>query len=344
MTMKAVIYTSPREFSIQEVPIPEVGPNDVLIRVIQSGVCGTDVHIHNGKFFAQFPLTPGHEVVGTVAAMGNNVNGFTIGEQVSMNPNDSCGHCGHCRQGQPLHCDNLKGYGTNWPGSAAEYMLSPAKLTYSTEGLPLDVAVLSEPASCANHGLESLAVQPGGTVLVVGAGPTGILLAQMIVHGGASHVTISGSTKFKLDLATSYGIDSAYLMDRSKPDESFADLHALAPGHGGWDYIVDATGSADVTERCLPLLRTGGTLLVYGVTDPDDRVSFSPYDVFRRELSIKGSFAEISNFRSTIAMLKSGRVQTRGLITHRFGLNEYEAALRAVSTDRTAHKVVLVPW
>ena len=339
--MRAVVYDAPRSFTVTDVPVPVPAPGEVLIKVVQTGICGTDLHIHEGDFYAEFPLIPGHEVVGTVAEVGADVDGFVVGSAVTVNPNVNCRYCAYCRAGQTLMCSNLRGLGTNWPGSFAEYLSVPFEFVYVVDGIDPDTSVFSEPASCAMHGLETLMVRPGSSALVFGAGPTGLLLAQLLVHGGTSSVTVAASSQFKLDRARAFGVDRTLLMDRGDLAGSTAALRSMSDG--GFDVVVEATGSPAVGEQCVPLTRSGGTVMVYGVTTPTDRVSFSPYDVFRREITIKGSFAEINAFPATIAALRTGRISTAGLITHRYSLEEYGNALQALRTDRTVHKIVLTP-
>jgi D-arabinitol dehydrogenase (NADP+) len=340
--MKAVVYDAPQKYNVLDVPTPEAAPGEVLIKVDQVGMCGTDVHIHNGEFGAVFPLTPGHEVVGTVAALGEGVDRFGIGEQVTVNPNVYCGTCDYCLAGRLIHCSNLKGMGSNFPGFFAEYATVRHDLVFSVDGIDSDTAVFTEPAGCAMHGLESLQMRPGGTALVFGAGPTGLLLAQLIKSGGAASVTVAGPTQFKLDTAASLGIDQTILIDRSDME---ANRQALlqASGRDGFDYVVEATGSTSIGDICVPLTRNGGTVLVYGVTGANETVRFHPFDVFRREITIKGSFAEMSSFGAAIRALRSGRARTDGIITHRFSLDDYDKALDAVAHDRSVHKVVIVP-
>ncbi len=340
--MKAVVYDAPRSYTVSEVPTPEPRPGEVLIEVGQVGMCGTDVHIHNGEFGAVFPLTPGHEVVGSVAALGEGVDRFRVGEQVTVNPNVYCGRCDYCLAGRLINCSDLKGMGSNFPGFFAEYAAVREDLVFSVEGIDPGTAVFTEPASCAMHGLESLQMRPGGTALVLGAGPTGLLLAQLIGSGGAASVTVAAPTQFKLDTAAALGVDRTVLIDRSDMDSNRAAL-LEASGRDGYDYVVEATGSTRVGDICVPLTRSGGTVLVYGVTGAEDTMSFSSFDVFRREITIKGSFAEISSFGAAIRALRSGRARTDGIVTHRFSLDDYDQALDAVANDRTVHKVVIVP-
>ncbi|MTD16937.1 alcohol dehydrogenase catalytic domain-containing protein [Nakamurella sp. YIM 132087] len=339
--MKAVLYSAATEYEVTEVPTPEPGPGEVLITVIQVGVCGTDLHIHHGDFNARFPLIPGHEMVGTVAALGDGVTRFRIGEQVTVNPNIPCGHCSYCLSGRTILCENALGIGASSNGFFAEYACVSELLVFSVEGLPIDTAVFTEPTACAMHGLETLQVRPGATALVLGAGPTGVLLAQLLASGGASSVTVAGPSQFKLDTAAALGADATVLLHRGDPDRNLADLRAAA-GDDGYDIVVEATGSTEIGNICVPLTRNGGTFLVYGVTRADEIMTFSPFDVFRREIQIKGSFAEMTSFGTAIAALRGGRARTDGMITHRFGLDDYGAALEALASDRSAHKVVIV--
>ena len=340
--MKAVVYDAPKQYSVREVPTPEPGPGEVRIKVHQVGVCGTDVHIHHGDFGAVFPLTPGHELVGTIDALGEGTGRFAVGEQVTVNPNVYCGRCDYCLAGRLILCSDMKGLGSNFPGFFAEYATVREDLVFSVEGIHPDTAVFTEPAACAMHGLETLQIRPGATALVLGAGPTGLLLAQLIRSGGAASVTVAAPTPFKLDTAKALGVDQTILIDRADMEANRARL-LDASGADGYDYVVEATGSTEIGNICVPLTRNGGTVLVYGVTRADETVSFHPFDVFRREITIKGSFAEMTSFGAAIRALRSGRARTDGIITHRFSLDDYGKALDAVARDRSAHKVVIVP-
>ncbi len=340
--MKAVVYDAPKQYSVKEVLTPEPGPGEVRIKVDQVGVCGTDVHSHHGDFGAVFPLTPGHELVGTIDALGEGAGRFAVGEQVTVNPNVYCGKCDYCLAGRLILCSDMKGLGSNFPGFFAEYATVREDLVFSVEGIHPDTAVFTEPAACAMHGLESLQIRPGATALVFGAGPTGLLLAQLIRSGGAASVTVAAPTPFKLETARALGVDQTVLIDRADMEGNRARL-LEASGADGYDYVVEATGSTAIGNICVPLTRNGGTVLVYGVTRADETVSFHPFDVFRREITIKGSFAEMTSFGAAIRALRSGRARTDGIITHRFSLDDYGKALDAVAGDRTAHKVVIVP-
>ncbi len=339
--MEAVVYSAPRTFEIRSVADPAPGPGEVVVRSTVAGVCGTDLHIHEGGFFSAYPLTPGHEILGEVVALGEGVEGLNVGQQVAVDNATPCGWCDACGRGEALFCANFRSLGVNAPGGFAELVVTPAGKVFDAADLPRDVAVLTEPAACVVHGMDVLALQPGADVVMVGAGTTGLLLAQMLLHGGAGRVTLAGPTQFKLDLAESYGVDRVVRVPRADARESARMLRQLAPG--GYDVAIDATGASSVVQELPGLVRDGGTVFVYGMCDEDARVSWSPYEIFRRQLTVKGSFAQVNSFERALRWLRSGRIRTDGIITHRFGLGAYGDALAAVRSDPTCLKAVLEP-
>jgi D-arabinitol dehydrogenase (NADP+) len=220
-------------------------------------------------------------------------------------------------------------------------MLAPAAQCFPVDDLELAVAVLAEPTACAVHGLDVLQLRPGSDVLVLGAGPTGLVLAQLLLHGGASRLTVAAPTAFKLERARAFGADNVVEITRGDEAATVARLRELAPR--GFDVVDDATGSAAVSEVTIALLRDGGTALWYGLVREDARASISPYEIFRRELTIKGSFAQVDGFPRAVEFLRSRRVRTDGIVTHRFSLDDYGAALNAVRSEPGALKVVVAP-
>jgi D-arabinitol dehydrogenase (NADP+) len=279
--------------------------------------------------------------VGVVDSLGEGVGDLQAGQRVAADNTVLCGHCYHCRRDEPLFCKNFYSLGVNGPGGFADFVLVRAEKCFPVDDLSEEVAVMVEPTACVVHGLDVLALRPGSDVLVFGAGPTGLLLAQLVLHGGASRVTVAAPTRFKLDLARSYGVDETVQLDRSDPAAGTRDLRSLAPE--GFDVVVEATGAVPVLERAVGLTKIGGTLMVYGMASAEDRLAVSPYDVFRRQLTIKGSFAQTHCFDRAIALLRSGRVRTDGIVTHRFDLDGFGAALTALSSDPTCLKSAIVP-
>jgi D-arabinitol dehydrogenase (NADP+) len=338
--MQAVVYTGPGQLSVTELPEPVPGPGEVLLRPAVTGVCGTDLHLLAGGFLARYPLVPGHEIVAEVEALGQGVVSPDPGTLVAVDNTDLCDRCEFCRAGQPLYCSNFRSLGVNAPGGFAELMVARAEKCFAIEALDPMVAVMTEPLACAMHGADTLALAPGSDVLLFGAGPTGLLLSQLLVHGNAARLTVAAPSQAKLELARAFGADHTVLVDRADPAAATRVLIDRAPL--GYDAVIEATGSAAVLAGCLPLTRTGGTVLVYGVADEHDRWSISPYQVFARELTIKGSFAQTHCFGRALRALMSGRVRTEGIVTDVIPLSSFDQALAAVRSSASV-KAVLVP-
>lgn len=335
--MKAVVYEAPGVIEIKEVPDPVRAPGQVLIRPIQTGICGTDLHLLAGEFMAKFPLIPGHEVVGEVLEADPDGD-LEVGTIVAVDNTEVCGFCENCRRGKPLFCENFYSRGCNAPGGFAELMVAPWYKCFDVKGLSPDVAVLTEPLSCAVHGTDIIDTPPGADVLIFGAGPTGLLLAQLLKTSGAWRVTVAAPTQRKLDLALEFGIDNVVETNRRDMGPSLQQLKKLAPS--GFDVVVDATGAPSVLEICPQLTRIGGTIVVYGVADEDVRVPFSPYDIFNRELRVQGSFAQINCFDRALLALHTGRVQTQGIVTDRFPLSEFKEALATMKSSQSIKTVI----
>jgi D-arabinitol dehydrogenase (NADP+) len=339
--MRAVVYDRPKEPRLLEVADPVPGPGEVRLRVAVTGLCGTDVHLHDGEFFPVYPLIPGHEIVGRVDRVGSEVEGLAEGQLVALDNMLTCGLCDNCARGRPAFCRHLRALGVTDAGGFAQYVVAPGPKCYPVDGLDTDSAVLIEPVACALHGLDVLALRPGSDVLLFGAGPSGLILTQLLRSSGAGRLTVAAPTPAKLRRAAALGADATVTMSRSDPDPALAELRALAPE--GFDVVVDATGALSVLQRTLPLLRDGGTLFVYGMADETKRLAVSPYEIFRRELTIKGSFSQSHSFERAVRALRTGRVRSEGIITHRFGLDAFETALDTVRSDRSCIKAVVEP-
>lgn len=344
--MSAVVYSEPGKVSVQGIAIPEPKPGEVRIRMTAAGMCGTDLHLHEGQFLANFPLTPGHETVGAIDAIGEGARDgegkpLHIGQQVVINPNSSCGSCAYCAEGHPWLCESFAGIGSSTPGGFADYVVAPGAQVFDAEGIDLDLAVFAEPSACIAHLMDRLFPLNGQHVVVLGAGPTGVLLTQFLIFSGAASVTLADPNQYKLDLAAALASISTHLMMR---EDVIRSMGALIAARGDrFDVVIDATGRAAVIEQLPRLCRNGGRIVYYGVADEHDRITISPFEIFRRELTIMGSFTEVTSFPDALAAFRAGAIRTDGLITHRFSVNEYEQALHTMRTDKSAHKIVITP-
>ena len=339
-TMRAIVYEGPGHFEVADVAVAEPGAGEVRLKILAAGVCGTDAHLHVGEFGPTYPLTPGHEFVGEVVAVGEGVDPGLFGHRVVVDNCAACGHCVECRRARPAFCQNGVAQGVNAPGGFAEQVLTDANRCFLVDDLEPEVAVLAEPVACVVHGLDVLALRPGSDVLLFGAGPTGLILTSLLGRSGAGRLTVAAPTAAKLELARTRGADQVVQLDRADAARSQDALRALAPD--GFDVVIDATGALEVLATALGLVRTGGTIFVYGMTSETAQWPVAPYEIFRRELTIKGSFAQQFSFDRALGALRTGRVDPTGLITHRFGLDQYGEALAAVS-DSAVVKSIIVP-
>ncbi len=339
--MKAVVYSAARTFDVRVLDDPVPGAGEVVVRPLVTGICGTDLHIHEGGFFSSYPLIPGHEIFGVVEALGEGVSGLRVGQQVAVDNALPCGACQSCGRGALLFCTRFVSLGVNAPGGVAEKVLVHAEKCFDADDLEADRGVFAEPLACAVHGMDVLGLKPGADVALIGTGPTGLLLGQLLLHGGAGRVVVAGPSPFKLELAAEFGADRTILVDKTTPGETARLLHEAAPD--GYDVAVDATGAATVMQELPGLLRDGGTAFIYGMADADAKVSWSPYEIFRRELTVRGSFAQVNCFDRSLALLRTDRIRTDSIITHRFGLEEYGDGLDALRSDPACLKVVISP-
>jgi D-arabinitol dehydrogenase (NADP+) len=338
--MKAIVYDSPRNFSYRETADPKVDADEILIRVHACGLCGTDLHIHVGEFGPRFPLIPGHEFTGEIADLGAEVSGFGVGQRVVANSNTFCGTCFYCKRGDRLLCENLGAYGVTLNGGFADYLKVKADRVFAIHNLSAREAVMVEPTACAVHGTEVLDARPGSDVLLFGAGPTGQVLAQLVKLNGAARLVVAAPPGPKLDLAARLAADEVVPMDRENNELHRKRLLELSPN--GFDYVIEATGAPAVCQEALAFVRRRGTLLVYGVYPENAAVRFNPFDVFRGEISIKGSFAQLDSFPRALAYLENGRVKVNEIVTEEIPLAEFQQALD-IAWARKGIKTALVP-
>jgi len=338
--MKALVYTAPKKFQVKDIDYPRLRENQVIIKVKACGVCKTDLHIHNGEFLAEFPLTPGHEFAGEIEEIGSKVTAFSKGERVVADNTVLCGECYYCRRNQPLFCENFYSLGCNGPGGFAQYVVVNQDKVFPIKKLSFEEATLTEPTACAIHGMDVINARPGDDVLLFGAGPTGIILAQLLKYNGAVNLVVAAPTKFKLDIVKELCADYVIKVDRNDYTEHTHKIKQLFPK--GFDIVVDATGAPSITEHTLQFAKYGGKIVVYGVCAENERISISPYEVFRKELKIMGSFAQTHCFDRALKYLENGVVKVKKLITHSFKLEDYARALELVKSGKCL-KVIIKP-
>ena len=332
--MRAVVITSPRKVQIAELPVPTPGEGQIVVQVHVCGVCGTDVHIYKGEYLGDYPVIPGHEFAGEVVEVGPGVGAFKRHDRVAVEPNLSCGRCRFCGINEQNFCENWRAIGVTLPGAMAEYVLVPVSAAFDIGDLPYESAAFMEPLSCVLHGMQKLGVRYGESVLVIGAGPIGILLAQVARQCGAARIVVADRIASRLALAGKIG-------EAVDAGDGFGAAEELVPG--GYDAVIDATGAPAVIEQTIGLARHGGRILLFGVAPNDAVARMKPFDIFRKGLSIYSSYTSLRNSRQALELLGSGRIDVAGLVSHRLPLDGFEAAMELLADPEGAMKIQLVP-
>lgn len=329
--MQSMLIRRPNDIILSEGEIPKPGPGEVLIKVMASGVCGTDVHIFKGEYLGAYPVVPGHEFSGEVVETGREVQRIKPGERVAVEPNIACDNCPQCLNNRQNFCENWQALGVTLPGGMAQYVVAPQKAVFSIGDLPYDAGAFVEPLSCVVHGVERAQIRPGDRVAVLGAGPIGCLLLQMSRIQGASHVTMLEINPGRAELARSLGAER--VVER---------LEELEPD--AYDLVIDATGALPVMNRTLNFARKGGTVLLFGVPPAGARLEVEAFKIFQKGLKILSSYTSVRNSLQAVRLLKSGQIRVDELISHRLPLGELPAALALIAArDPGVRKVIILP-
>jgi threonine 3-dehydrogenase len=324
---------------LEDVPIPEIGINDVLIKVLRTGICGTDVHIYKWDVWAQktipLPMVVGHEFVGTIVEVGSNVRDFHVGEIVSGEGHVVCGHCRNCLAGRRHLCKDTKGIGVNRPGAFAEYLALPMTNVWVHDpSIPRDVQAIFDPFGNAVHTALQFDVL-GEDVLITGAGPIGIMAVPVVRHAGARHVVITDVNPFRLELARKMGATLA--LDVRK--QSLADAQHTLGMKEGFDVGLEMSGNADAFRDMLANMCHGGKIAMLGI--PDREMAIDWNTVVFNMLTIRGIYGRemYETWYKMTVMLQSG-LDIRPVITHRYGYQDFQKGFDAMLSGQSG-KVIL---
>jgi 2-desacetyl-2-hydroxyethyl bacteriochlorophyllide A dehydrogenase len=324
---------------VGEVPEPEPAQGEVVVGVAAAGLCGTDIHIYLGEYDGDYPIIPGHEVVGTIVEVGDGVEDLEAGDRVAFDPNVPCFECHYCRRMRFNHCLNWQGIGVTQNGGMAERVVVPAKVVYPlADEMGFDTAIFAEPLSCVAWGLRRVKPSLADSVLIFGAGPIGLLMLQSVRRAGATHVVVNDLQPDRLALAMDLGASATVVAG----DGADSALRAHAPY--GFDIVIDATGVPAVAAGCFGHVTRGGKVVLFGVCPEDAMIEVSPFDIFRRDITVIGSFALNLTLGPALELLRSGAVRVDSLVSHRFSLDEFPRALEmALTRSEPMMKVIIEP-
>lgn len=324
---------------LQDVPEPTIGINDVLIKIMRTGICGTDLHIYNWDAWSQrtipVPMTIGHEFVGTVVEIGSNVVGFKPGDVVSGEGHVVCGRCRNCMAGRRHLCRDTKGLGVNIPGAFAEYLALPMTNVWSLDkAVPLDVAAIFDPFGNAAHTALQFDVL-GEDVLITGAGPIGIMAAAIVRHAGARHVVITDINPHRLELARSMGVTLAVDTSRTSLEEVQQKLGMKE----GFDVGLEMSGNPTAFRGLLASMAHGGSVAMLGL--PSGEMAIDWHRVIFNMLTIKGIYGRemYETWYKMTVLLQSG-LDISPIITHRLSYRDFEKGFEVMNTGNCG-KVVL---
>lgn len=315
--MKAVVFEGKGQLSIRTLADPTPGAKDVVIEVASVGMCGTDIHVFDGEFEGGvFPIIPGHEISGTIVAVGSEVTSLKVADRVVVNPTLTCESCEFCLTGRSNLCRNWQGMGVVAnDGASAQFLRAPARNVHRLKpSTDLDHAALIEPLACAVRGYDLLPRRMGEHYLVYGAGTMGLLMAQLAPRAGAASVTIIDTNAKRLEAAREVGIETIL----AKADDST---------RNEWDVVIDCTGVVAAIEDGLPRVKPGGTFQHFGVAPVEARASYSPFRIYRDEITIVGTMATVSCFGRAVELFEAGAIKPAPMISHYFQLDDYQDAM-----------------
>ncbi len=310
--MKAILFTSRNCVELSELPDPDPANNEVVIEVKASGICHTDFEVLKDNYgTGAFPVVPGHEYAGVVRDVGSNVRNIQPGDRVVVDPNLECKLCRACERGWAHLCENLGAYGVTTNGGFSEFSVVRSDRVHPIADVAFGHAALAEPMGCALNGLDAVHAPWMESALVFGAGPMGLLLALALKNEGISDISFCDIDPQRVALASSFGFDAFV----SEPVE-------MSKFSQNMDLVVDATGVPQVASQLPNYIRNGGRGLFFGVCPSDARISVSPFEMFRRQITLAGSHSLNHNIPRALEVIRQLGPTVDPLVSHKLPLKD----------------------
>ena len=337
--MKASRFLGNKTFAVTDLPTPHAGPGELVLRNQVCGVCGTDVHIYHGEpgsADVNPPVVLGHEYSGEVVEVGEGVTGFAVGDHVTVDPNIYCGHCAYCQNGKKQLCPSMEAIGVTRDGGFAQYSRIPASQAFKLEPtVPWEAAAMAEPLACCLHGIDLAGIQVGDKVCVVGGGAIGLLMVQLAKLSGASQIVLSEPNEKRRQVGLQLGANAA--LDPTRPDAQEAFAQVLG---GGANVVIECVGNVPAVKSAFQFAGKWATVLLFSVPKVDATFDLPLFDVYKKELTIKGSFVNPDTHARAVALINSGKVDFGPIITHRFTLDQLPEAIAMQMSDASIKVVV----
>ncbi|MED1203391.1 zinc-dependent alcohol dehydrogenase family protein [Heyndrickxia acidicola] len=315
--MKAAVFQGKKQMEVMDWQYPAPSPQEVIVKVKSCGICGTDQHIyhgHPGSAEVQPPIVLGHELAGEVVEVGTEVSNLQKGDRVSIDPNIFCGACEFCRSNRAHLCSHLQAVGVTRDGGMGEYCKVPAANCYKIpDQMSFEEAALVEPLGCVLHGFKKIHLSSLSKVLIIGGGFIGQLFLQLVKQQNVHSVIVSEPAENKKELLYHLGADKV--------------IHPMNATSLVADVVIECVGRPESMELAVKSAAKGGQVLLFGVGRPETTISVSPFEIFSKELTIKGSFINPFTQEEAISLIAKKVVDVHSLISHRFTIEEIPSAM-----------------
>ena len=339
--MKSAVFYGKYNLKTEDIEIPAIKPDEVLIKVHACGICGTDIHIFDGDEGAA--ATPpgtvlGHEFAGEIVKVGSGVTAFKIGDKVCVDPNKLCNKCYYCKSGVGHFCTDIVGIGTTVNGGFAEYCAVPDSQVYKfSDKISYAQAAMTEPIACCLHGIDMCNIKHGDTVTIIGAGMIGLIMLQLAKLGGARRVIVLEPIEEKRRIAEDFGADITI-------DSINEDVKAVLQNYGinQIDVVIECVGRINTLELGIEIAGKNSILMMFGLTKPDDVLQIKPFEIFKKEVVLKASYINPYTQERALGLIDSGKIDVTSMIYKEISLDELPRVL-ADKTERSKGKYIVMP-
>lgn len=338
-TMLQQVMTSPKQIEFQKIPVPEPGPDQVLIKVKRIGVCGSDIHVYHGTHpYTSYPVTQGHELSGQIVEVGGNVEGLCPGQRITIEPQVFCGQCYPCLHGKYNLCEKLKVMGFQTTGAASEYFaVDASKVDPLPEGMSYGEGAMIEPLAVTVHAAKRFPGISGAQAVVLGCGPIGILLIQSLKALGVKQVLATDISDFRLELAKKLGADIT--VNTAQEEFGAALLHAFGPDKA--DVIYDCAGTDITMDQAIQNARKGSTIILVAVFGKRANVDLAKLNDSELDLNTSMMYRH-EDYLDAIRLVQEGKIQLKPLQTAHFAFRDYQKAYEYIDGNREATMKVLI--
>lgn len=335
--MRASYFLGNKTFEVRETEKPRAGKGEIVIQNMVCGVCGTDVHIYHGEpgsADVNPPVVLGHEYSGVVVEVGEGVTSLKPGDHVTVDPNIYCGKCEYCRNGKKQLCESMEAVGVTRNGGFEEYSVVPEAQAFKlAPELPMEAGAMAEPVACCLHGVDRAAIREGDTVCVVGGGAIGLIMVQLSKLAGAAKIILSEPNAKRREAGLQLGADWAIDPTQADSMERFKETANV---------VIECVGNTPAVRSAFQFAKKGATIVLFSVPKVDATFDLPLFDVYKKELTIHGSFVNPDTHDRAVALLNAGKLNFKPIITHQFPLDQMAEAIAMQMSDQSI-KVVVCP-